>query len=135
MTPSDWAARQRQLRNVALANLSALLVDLVLVNIHGEVSGALWLLAVGVGIFLIATIAITALLLLAVDRLRSEEPESDGVRAHAGWPVLRRLRYRTAHGAAKRGVLECRRTGPAATLESILGESDKSRRVGVRQPE
>ncbi|HKZ20593.1 MAG TPA: hypothetical protein VJQ57_10820 [Acidimicrobiia bacterium] len=74
--PPEWSPRQRQLRTIALATLSALLVDLALFDIYGEVSDLLWLFAVGVGIFLISAIAITALLLLAIDRLRKGDSAS-----------------------------------------------------------
>lgn len=74
LTPNDWTPRQLQLRNVAIATLSALLTDLILVKSYGEVSETLRLIVFGVGIFLIAAVAITALLLLALDRLRTGEP-------------------------------------------------------------
>ncbi|HJU52830.1 MAG TPA: hypothetical protein VJ815_10900 [Acidimicrobiia bacterium] len=51
-----------------------MLTDLILVKSYGEVSETLRLIVFGVGIFLIAAVAITALLLLALDRLRTGEP-------------------------------------------------------------
>ena len=70
----DWTLRQSQLRHVAFATLSALAIDLTLVNIRSDVSGLTRMLLVGVGVFLVAAVAITALVLLAVDRLQLEKP-------------------------------------------------------------
>ena len=72
--PSDWTLRQRQLRNVAFATLAALVIDLTLVNIRSDVSSLERLLLVGVGVFLVGAVAMTALILLAVDRLQMEKP-------------------------------------------------------------
>ena len=67
---SDWTLRQRQLRNVAFATLSALAIDLTLINSRSDLSGLLQLFLVGVGVFLVGSVAMTALVLLAVDRLK-----------------------------------------------------------------
>jgi hypothetical protein len=69
----EWTPRQRQLRNTALATLSALLVDLVLIRVYGEVSGPVWTLFVVVGICLMGAVAITSLVLVAFDHLSKKE--------------------------------------------------------------
>ena len=71
--PSDWTLRQRQLRKVAFATLSALAINLTLMTIRNDDSGLWGLLIVGVGVFLVGVVAMTALVLLAVDRLQMEK--------------------------------------------------------------
>ncbi len=75
--PSEWTLRQRQLRDVAVATLSALAIDLTLVKIRGDFSGLRALLLIGLGVFLVGAVAITALLLLALDRLRMAKLNRD----------------------------------------------------------
>jgi hypothetical protein len=45
--------------------------DLTLVNVGGEVSGLQWLFLVGAGIYLVGAAAVIALLMLALEWLRT----------------------------------------------------------------
>ena len=71
LMPSDWTLHQRQLRKVAFATLSALAINLTLMNTRNDHAGLWGLLIVGVGVFLVGVVAMTALVLLAVDRLQT----------------------------------------------------------------
>jgi len=67
---TSWTQRQRRLRTVGIVSLVILVLDIILVNLLGDVSDDWWLLLVGFGFFVVGAIAIVSLVWLLVDRNR-----------------------------------------------------------------
>lgn len=68
---ASWTKRQRLLRTIGIVSLVILALDIILLNVRGEVGGDWWILFVGFGLYLVGTVAIVALVWLLVDRSRT----------------------------------------------------------------
>jgi hypothetical protein len=68
---TNWTQRQRLFRTIGIVSLVILALDIILVNVLGDVSDNWWVLLIGVGWFVVGAVAIVSFVWLLVDRNRS----------------------------------------------------------------
>ena len=65
---SEWTRYQRRLMVVTALAFVMVLADVVALNVVGEVSSAVWLIAVPVGLLVVPIVGVVCALLLLADR-------------------------------------------------------------------
>lgn len=65
---SEWSGHQRRLLAVVALAIIIVLGDIIALNVFGEVSSALWILAVPVGFLVVPIIGVACAILLLADR-------------------------------------------------------------------